>query len=259
MNILKRFINWIRWYFSEEGKQTRLYEKEAQKIWLDKSVRMEDDVRAERRRHLETADLVHLYPKSRQAIASKLVYDRRRPQHISHEKWERRWRDRAQRAEQTYLYAEEYRKIYIRRSFLAEDDSRARQEKNVELQNLHFKYPKSRQALENRLMFERTYMWYTPEDKAVKRVKYQTPASLTPDLPGDLVNYLTEEEWELIWEEYKRIPPWVRMTRKGWDKIWDNCFQRPTVSPDSTGHVTKERWNEIWSNCFQHRSRKVSQ
>ena len=86
MNILKRFINWIREYRTEEARQTRLFNKERRGQMP--GTHTPEGCRA----HVaKFSELCRKFPKSKQATGLKRDYDRQRPHGVSPETWEARW------------------------------------------------------------------------------------------------------------------------------------------------------------------------
>jgi len=96
--MFKKLINWLRHYFSEEGKQereqTRMYAKESSMAFRRYN-RQHNTASDDRERRIATDGLLigmyevrMKYPKSRQAIASKRRHDANRPKSLSPEEWD---------------------------------------------------------------------------------------------------------------------------------------------------------------------------
>jgi len=86
MNILKRFINWIREYRTEEARQTRLFNREFSKIHQEEA--MLELVDAETARNYnalgKVAELFKKYPLSKSAQRAK----QSGPMYLSQEEWD---------------------------------------------------------------------------------------------------------------------------------------------------------------------------
>jgi len=73
--MFKRLIDWVRWYFSEEERQTRQYAKARRKIIRELRRLNADNPQAKYSPAIQSVNLDLKYPKSRQATARRRQYE----------------------------------------------------------------------------------------------------------------------------------------------------------------------------------------
>ena len=87
MKIIRRLIDYLRWRCSEEGKQTRAFEREHLVLWRKKvKARKVNDKKEMQLYHINAEKLRRKYPLSKQAIRS--VLRKSCPSYLSQEEWD---------------------------------------------------------------------------------------------------------------------------------------------------------------------------